>query len=178
MNWIAPELREAVKDVPNALSRIHITRADGLVPALSINPSSSNSSDAVAKKTGEGPQPLDSTTIEKDMKISPTEGEGFKIYLGRPDLATLVKEEVECATGPVSVNGTFLFLAAVTFALTIVAVAGPLRFTNVARHILRGDFVGPQAALRGVQPVSLYVENFGSAELVHVDGSNALCGLE
>jgi len=108
MNWIAPELGEAVKDVPDALSldiRIHITRAD-LVPALTINAGSSIDSDAVAEKE-KSAQPIDPTIIEKGGPVSPTEGEGFKIVLGRPDLATLVKEEAESAPGPVSVNGAF-----------------------------------------------------------------------
>jgi hypothetical protein len=165
MNWVAPELRQAVKDVPRDLSldiRIHITRSDDLIPALTINASSRNSSDAVAEETEEKAEAFDPTTTEKVVPASPTEGEGLKFCLGRPDLATLIKEEVECAIGPVSVNGAFLFLFNLTPILTVVAVAGPLHFTNVARHILRGDFAGPQAALCGVQPVSLHVENFGS----------------
>jgi hypothetical protein len=111
MNWIASELREAVKDVPNALSldvRIHITRTD-VVPSLTINARSSISSDAVAEKD-EIARPITPAIIEKVVPTSPTEGEGYKITLGRPDFATLVKEEVECATGPVSVNGAYLFL--------------------------------------------------------------------
>jgi hypothetical protein len=110
MNWIASELGEAVKDVPDGLSldiRIHITRGS-LVPALTINASSSINSNEAAEKE-ENARPI-STTIEKSVPVSPTESEGFKICLGRPDLATLVKEEVECATGPVAVNGAFLFL--------------------------------------------------------------------
>jgi len=111
MNWIGSELREAVKDVPNTLSldiRIHITRAD-LVPSLTINGRSSVNSNEVAEKD-ETTRPIGPTVIEKVEPTSPTGGEGFKIILGRPDLATLVKEEVECAMGPVSVNGAYLFL--------------------------------------------------------------------
>ena len=114
MNWIAPELREAVKDVPGALwldIRIHITRANDLVPSLHINGSPSSNNDMGVEKTEESAQPIDST-ITKDGPVSPTEGERIKIYLGRPDLAALVKEEVESAIGPVTVNGVFLFLLA------------------------------------------------------------------
>ena len=49
IDWMAPELREAVEDVPDGLSldiRIHITRGHGLVPALTINASSRSSSNA------------------------------------------------------------------------------------------------------------------------------------
>jgi hypothetical protein len=97
MNWIAPELQEAVKDVPAALSldsgiRIHITRTKDL-----SRPS----------------RPCD-----------PCQG-GSRVRYGPVSLLTR----------------------------TLGAVAGPLRFTNAVRHILRGDFAGPQAALRGVQPM-------------------------
>jgi len=112
MNWVASQLREAIRDVPDVLSldiRVYITRANDLVPALMIDASSSRNSDVVIEKAEENAEPVKSTIDEKDVKVSPTEDEGFKICLGRPDLATLVKEEVECARGPVSVNGGFLF---------------------------------------------------------------------
>ena len=106
MNWVAPELREVVKDIPDALSldlRIHITRANGLVPALR------NSTEKTEEIID---SPIKSTITEKDADVSSMVevDEEFKICLGRPDLATLVKEEVECAIGPVSVNGVLLFL--------------------------------------------------------------------
>ncbi|KZT62870.1 hypothetical protein CALCODRAFT_445365 [Calocera cornea HHB12733] len=64
---------------------------------------------------------------------------------GRPDLRTLLLEEIEHAAGEVSVD-----------------VCGPASMTQTVRAILaEGGIAGPSAIRRGCPPVELHVETFG-----------------
>jgi hypothetical protein len=104
---------------------------------------------------------------ENVVPASPVDN--IQVCLGRPDLLALVREEVETAQGPVSVNGKhysdFLSPASPVNGLTYPVrgtASGPLPFTNAVRTICKADFAGPMAVLRGAPPLTLHTERFGA----------------
>lgn len=169
LRWASEAIATATHNAPSTLNldlRIHVSRANPLVPSLSM-------SGLKKDVSGSGPlspiSPTEKSPIEKDTG-SPIKGssraeiittlaedasthEGhlaaatshLKTLVGRPDISSIIQEEIQASTGPVSVNA-----------------CGPARLTKAVRASLTSGAAGPSAMLHGGVPVSMYIENFGA----------------
>jgi len=146
VKWASDDIKTALKTLPPNLSidvRIYVSRTTSFVPHLN------SSDDAIDKKYFSSHPVGSGSTEDITEKVLPAlPVDSFQVCLGRPDLLALVREEVESAQGPVSVNAS-----------------GPLTFTNAVRGVCRADFAGPMAVLRGAPPLTLYTENFGATKM-------------
>lgn len=110
-------------------------------------------------------------TATKEGKVPASIVGGVQVCMGRPHLLALVREEVEYAQGPISVNGEHCFdcllpvspVNRLTYPVRRTA-SGPIPFTNAVRAIGRANFAGPMAVLRGAQPLTVYTEGFGDVK--------------
>ncbi|TFK29363.1 hypothetical protein FA15DRAFT_582632 [Coprinopsis marcescibilis] len=127
--WINKIISEALASVKKPLiveARIYITGA-GISP-------------------GNKPGIFPNVQPEKDeiVYIEPeSDSSNAKIYHGRPDVQTLLDEEISIANGPVSVD-----------------IAGPAGLTTSVRAALTSGKASAGAALKGRRPVTLHVETF------------------
>jgi len=168
VKWAYDDIQAALKNLPPKLSidvRIHITRTSTLVPAADAG------DDAMAMdKRGLSLYPVVSGPSKVIAEVVPAlPVDGIHDCLGRADLLALVREEVESAEGPVSVNGQHYSgsslpvspVNGLTYPVRGTA-SGPLPFTNAVRAVCKAEFAGPMAVLRGAPPLTLYTERFGA----------------
>src|SRR5258706_14906685 len=176
MKWAYDDIKTALKTVPRNLSvdvRIHISQTIISLPISDTNYHYKKKQNFASYPMISGPFTAvkeKAFTAVKEKSPASSAG-GVQICMCRPRLLALVREEVEFAQGPVSVNGERYF----DFLLPISPVngltypvrgtaSGPLSFTNDVRAICRADFAGPMAVLRGAHPITLYTEGFGDWE--------------
>ncbi|RDB22637.1 putative ferric reductase transmembrane component [Hypsizygus marmoreus] len=135
LNWISKTLTEALNSVTSSLSiepRVYITGPNYPIPEVPFLSEPATPS-----------SPVESEKVAKEM-ILPVYS-SLKLIHGRPSIRKLLHEEIGASLGPVSVD-----------------VAGPSALTESVRRALRSDVATPSAVLRGLPPVTLHVENFGT----------------
>jgi ferric-chelate reductase len=103
IKWAYRDLKTALKTLPPNLSidiRIHVTRTTAPVYRAGYD------NDAMDEKDFSLHPVVSRPTKGATHKVVPVSPAGnLQVCLGRPDLLALVREEVESAQGPVSVNG-------------------------------------------------------------------------
>jgi hypothetical protein len=166
VKWASDVLNDIHNNPPSGLSldiRVHVTRASSLVASLenadteksespvdSPSTEKNSSSDNIKGEKGEkGPRTIITETLADEAIShdghSPNTIGTFKTVLGRCAIQALIQEEIEASFGPVLVTGS-----------------GPMTLTKAVRSSLRTGAAGPLAVLRGGQPVTMYIENFGA----------------
>lgn len=100
LNWIAATLAPALNEAPSSLHvevRIFVTGSSKPSPVASVAHGDTSES------------PVSHNTEKKATEVlSPSND--LPVTLGRPDLLKLLQEEINAASGPVSVDGTFYYL--------------------------------------------------------------------
>ncbi|KDQ21126.1 hypothetical protein BOTBODRAFT_183772 [Botryobasidium botryosum FD-172 SS1] len=134
LDWISKPLATAVLCAPSSLTidlRIFVSQSR---PQITVVRGLSQESDA----------PTLAGTPDcsmEDKKHSFLTGlEGIKIESGRPNLTRILREEVDSAPGPVSVD-----------------VSGPAALSATVRSALSSDIAGPVGVLKGKPTVTLHV---------------------
>ena len=101
-------IRRALKNLPRGLSvdvRIHVTRT---IRTIALVHAAGLSDEHMGEKDFSlFPVVNRSSKAVKEKVVLASPVDSFQVCLGRPDLFTLVRDEVECAQGPVSVNGEY-----------------------------------------------------------------------
>ena len=89
----------------------------------------------------------------------------MKVTSGRPDLEQIISEEINVASGKVSISGRHASLVHFSghSSSLIPQVCGPSAMANVVRETLRLPWSSPSSPLNGGPSVTLYVECFGYA---------------
>ncbi|KIJ60858.1 hypothetical protein HYDPIDRAFT_97841 [Hydnomerulius pinastri MD-312] len=149
IHWIDDTLIRALQLAPPSLSvsiRIHVTGAPATIeplPRLYGN--------------GEGSEPSDDDSRSEIVELEGGKAmekskdsllaiESVKVENGRPNLPAMLREEVECATGRMSVS-----------------VCGSQAVARSVRRSLRFPVSSPLNVLNGGPSVTLHVESFGYA---------------
>lgn len=150
--WISDLLLEVIQSCPSTLTldiRIHVTQhLNSAVLAHVSNPS------------------MDATTPTEDKFGSPEKStaslshfESVKVMNGRPDIHTLINEEISCSTGRISVDGEFCINYSAGQLLIVCLVSGPSSLANGVRSALVScETARPSAVLRGTPRTTLHVE--------------------
>jgi ferric-chelate reductase len=90
----------------------------------------------------------------------------LKVNSGRPNLEHMLSEEINAASGKVSVSGGFsgfgMLLGLITISLFL-KVCGPNALAKVVRKALRIPWSSPSSPLNGGPSVTLHVACFGYA---------------
>lgn len=128
LKWALQVLSHACTDTPHNLHldiRLHVTRAEGLVsPLIDVTdkrPQTSHIDNLSPLSPADKHEPLEASLkgsqdeMTTSIEVSTMEGHSIsrrkdylKIHLGRPNIPTIVQEEIETSSGPVSVNGTLV----------------------------------------------------------------------
>ncbi|KAG9127936.1 hypothetical protein FRC07_007376, partial [Ceratobasidium sp. 392] len=135
-DWITQLLHEALRECPPTLLieiRIHVTQT--AIPALPHSESSPEATTPVDDKPG--------SFGEKDKSAVSLESfQSVKILNGRPNVATLLDEELGSAIGQVSID-----------------VSGPMSLADGVRNALVAcEAARPSAVLRGTPRATLHIE--------------------
>ncbi|KIJ12652.1 hypothetical protein PAXINDRAFT_14571 [Paxillus involutus ATCC 200175] len=146
IHWIDDTLIRALQLAPPSLSvsiRIHVT-------GVPVTTASLPRLEDHSEQTGDDPNP-DIVEHEDGMAMAKNKDvlhamEAVKIENGRPNLPAMLREEVECATGRMSVS-----------------VCGSQGIARSVRHALRFPVSSPLNVLQGGPSVTLHVESFGYA---------------
>ncbi|KIK79113.1 hypothetical protein PAXRUDRAFT_162169 [Paxillus rubicundulus Ve08.2h10] len=146
IHWIDDTVIRALHLVPPSLSvsiHIHVT-------GVPVTTESLPRLEDHSEKTREDPnsdiiENQDGKAVEKNKDVL-NSMEAVKVENGRPNLPAILREEVECATGRMSVS-----------------VCGSHGIARSVRHALRFPVSSPLNVLRGGPSVTLHVESFGYA---------------
>ncbi|KAG8832184.1 hypothetical protein FRC17_001778 [Serendipita sp. 399] len=137
-------------DLKWAIDKIEATHkeANGLLDVeLCIRVSRQDDSLPSLDKQGDLGSPVSPISDEKEKTIdspSPTSSQ-VKIAAGRPDIPSLLSDEIQSSRGPVAV-----------------VACGPHYMTQAIRSALCSGPASPSAAFKGGAPVSMFIESFGA----------------
>ncbi|KAL4063886.1 ferric reductase NAD binding domain-containing protein, partial [Scleroderma yunnanense] len=137
INWIDEPVCKALQLVPPSLAvsiRIHVTRKHAVAERDTVN--------GAGRETLELPAVSAESTARGDLLAF----ESVKTECGRPDLIKMLGEEVQSATGKLSVS-----------------VCGSPGIAQTVRQALRPPVSSPISVLHGGPSVSLFVETYGYA---------------
>lgn len=101
LNWIAATLASALNSAPSSLHfniRIYVTGASKPSPLPSVAYGDTSESPVIHDK-------------EKEAAEVWSPINDLPMTLGRPDLSKLLQEEIDAATGPVSVDGALYYMS-------------------------------------------------------------------
>jgi hypothetical protein len=126
LKWASDILTTAAANAPSTLDldlRVHVTRANGLVPSLNelteekveekapVTPTSPNSKEGFDTPMKESRTDVLSTgedRLSQGGSDSPTRS-AFTTNFGRPNIPEIIQKEIEESSGPISVNGMISF---------------------------------------------------------------------
>ncbi|KAH7890651.1 ferric reductase NAD binding domain-containing protein [Phlebopus sp. FC_14] len=146
VRWIDETLLKALQLAPSWLSisiRIHVTGPNDCIdpiPRLNATEDSQSTEEGKSSEEPESPQ----TTEKSGHPLLALES--VKLEKGRPNLPAMLKEEVDCTTGSMSVS-----------------VCGSLPIARTVREALCFPVSSPSNVLNGGPSVTLHVESFGYA---------------
>ncbi|KDQ51857.1 hypothetical protein JAAARDRAFT_198731 [Jaapia argillacea MUCL 33604] len=153
IDWVASALTQALTDAPSSLQiavRINVTGAPTEPPPSAPDAWEDDSiHDVPSSLESRIPDPSQVEKSKSKNSLAPSllELPCVSIGRGRPDLKSMLGEEVECAEGRMFVN-----------------VCGSQGISRAVRAALRANpFGGESGVMRGGPSVTLHVESFGYA---------------
>lgn len=135
--WVLDSLNEVIQHAPPSLRiriRLYATRETSSV--ASLNEVSDKEKDDAKKMAY-------SADVEKVSSPTGSEADRIALTRGRPNIQSLLEEEISCADSAVSVN-----------------VAGPPSMVEDVRRALRFKHITPKATLKGYPRVYLHTEPY------------------
>ncbi|OBZ76332.1 putative ferric reductase transmembrane component [Grifola frondosa] len=138
LEWISKVLTEALASAHSTSlvvePNVYVTGPDCVIPQLPT----------LASKDGSSTPPTPVSESVNNEKMGPPVYSSLKIIHGRPSIRRILQEEVNAASGPVSVD-----------------VSGPSALSQAVSRTLASSVTSPMSVLRGSPSVTLHVETFG-----------------
>lgn len=161
LNWINGPICNALQLAPPSLAvsiRIHVTGKKAPVERHTVH-------DAVTEVIDDLHNDAGSVSQEGTERGDFLASEFIKIENGRPDLTQMLGEEVQSATGRLSVTGELSTLqrTRVDFDTCICAACCSPKMAETVRRALRFPVSSLRNVLHGGPSVSLFVETYGYA---------------
>lgn len=167
LNWVSESLAKAIRFTPPGLKvdvRVFLTKNQSHPYLSSTTLERQTNFEATHSNPFEDPNHFahPSNQIEKPEEAIFTLP-WVKVTSGRPDLEHIIREEMNAASGKVSVSGRCSGFCLLYGPFIYLQVCGPNAMANVVRKALRLPWSSPSSPLNGGPSVTLHVECFGYA---------------
>lgn len=149
MDWISKHIADALLATPASLSvepRIFLTgKKPAALADLPILEAQTTPSPAEpATPTAESPISASGSFKGKEKMSTMLALTAMRVQIGRPDVESILRDAIDTAAGPVSVD-----------------VAGPSALATSVRNALATELTCPIAVMKGRPSVTMHVETFG-----------------